>query len=188
MKFLKTFLILSLCFIFCEETKEANQKELKGWNFEINGSLGQISPITSSDRAKFNPGPTLGISMHASKPLTILKQKFSYGAGVNFGSLKGNTINTKKINTISFDLKTKFEKLPLDFKVGFGISDMTGSGAIGASGTIDIMHDLPNTVNNLDVSIGIRIQQIFDVNKDWKISHLHGLYGLNITIGRSIVL
>jgi len=52
MKFLKTFLILSLCFIFCEETKEANQKELKGWNFEINGSLGQISPITSSDRAK----------------------------------------------------------------------------------------------------------------------------------------
>ena len=188
MKFLKTFLILSLCFLFCEETKEANQKELKGWNFEINGSLGQISPITSSDRAKFNPGPTLGISMHASKPLTILKQKFSYGAGVNFGSLKGNTINTKKINTISFDLKTKFEKLPLDFKFGFGISDMTGSGAIGASSTVDIMHDLPNTVNNLDVSIGIRFQQIFDVNKDWKISHLHGLYGLNINIGRSIAL
>ena len=126
--------------------------------------------------------------MQAPKPLTIFKQEFRYGAGINLGSLNGNTIDTKKINTISFDMKTNFEKLPLDFKIGFGISDMTGSGAIGASGTIDIMHDLPNTVDNLDISIGIRLQQIFDVDKDWKISHLHGLYGLNINIGRSITL
>ena len=188
MKFLKTFLILSLSFIFCEENLENNTKKLKGWNIGINGHVGQISPITSSDRATYNPGHSIGISVHAPKPLTLFKQTFKYGAGINFGSLIGNTINTKKINTISFDMITKFEKLPLDFKFGFGISDMTGAGAIGASGTVDIMHQLSNKTDDLDVSIGIRFHQIFDVDKDWKVSHLHSLYGLNINIGKSITL
>ena len=69
---------------------------------------------------------------------------------------------------------------------GFGISDMTGAGAIGASGIIDIMHDL--SISKVDVSIGIRFQQIFDVDKKYRVSHLHGLYGLNINIGKSITL
>ena len=188
MKFLKTFLILSLSFIFCEENLENNTKKLKGWNIGINGHVGQISPITSSDRATYNPGHSIGISVHAPKPLTLFKQTFKYGAGINFGSLIGNTINTKKINTISFDMITKFEKLPLDFKFGFGISDMTGAGAMGARGTVDIMHQLSNMTDDLDVSIGIRFHQIFDVDKDWKVSHLHSLYGLNINIGKSITL
>ena len=40
--------------------------------------------------------------------------------------------------------------------------------------------------DKVDISIGIRFQQIFDVNKNYKVSHLHGLYGLNINIGKSI--
>ena len=188
MKLLKIFLILSLCFLFSQENQQKRTLKdfFENWSLGINTHIGQISPITSSDRAAFNPGHSIGISLQAPKPLTLFKQKFIYGMTINASSLIGNTIATKKINTVSFDLKTKFKKLPLDFKFGFGISDMTGAGAIGASGIIDIMHDL--SISKVDVSIGIRFQQIFDVDKNYKVSHLHGLYGLNINIGKSITL
>jgi len=48
------------------------------------------------------------------------------------------------------------------------------------------MHDLSN--DKLDFSIGIRFQQIFDINEDYKITHLHSLYGLKVNIGKSIKL
>ena len=187
MKLFKTFLILSLCFLFSQENQQ--KKTLKdffeNWNLGINTHIGQISPITSADRSAYNPGHSIGISLQAPKPLTLFKQKFSYGVSFDFSSLNGNTTKTKKINTVSFDLETKFKKLPLDFRLGFGISDVTEKG-ISGSGILDIMHDLSN--DKLDFSIGIRFQQIFDVNKDYKVSHLHGLYGLNINIGKSFTL
>ena len=42
--------------------------------------------------------------------------------------------------------------------------------------------------NKLDCSIGIRFQQIFDVSDNWKIEHIHSLYGIFINIGKSIKL
>lgn len=187
MKLLKIFLILSLCFLFSQENQQKRTLKdfFENWSLGINTHIGQISPITSADRAKYNPGHSIGISLQAPKQFTLFKQKFGYGISFDFSSLNGNTEKTKKINTISFDLETKFKKLPLDFRLGFGISDCDGGG-IAASGILDIMHDLSN--DKLDFSIGIRFQQIFDVNKNYKVSHLHGLYGLNINIGKSFTL
>jgi len=193
MKLLKTFLILSLCFLFCQETENDDQKKksikdyFKNWELGVNAHIGQVSPITSADRSDYNPGHSLGIGLQAPRPLTIFKQKFIYGISLDFSSLNGNTEITKKINTFSFDLQTKFKKLPLDFKIGFGISDVTIKG-ISASGTLDIMHKLSNQNDKMDFSIGIRLQQVFDINENYKVTHLHGLYGLNINIGKSIKL
>jgi len=190
MKLLKVFLILSLCFLFSQENQQ--KKTLKNffenWSLGIIGHIGQISPITSSDRSAYNPGHSIGISLQAPKSLTLFKQKFGYGVSFDFSSLNGNTTKTQKINTISFDLETKFKKVPLDFRLGFGISDLGGeeTRGIAGSGILDIMHDLSN--DKLDFSIGIRFQQIFDINKNYKVSHLHGLYGLNINIGKSFTL
>ena len=191
MKLLKTFLILSLCFLFSQEAETNNQKKktfkdfFKNCDLGINAHIGQMSPITSADRAAYNPGYSIGIGLQAPKPFTVFKQKFAYGVNFNFSTLNGNTDETKKINTLSLDLETKFQKLPLDFKFGFGISDVTAKGIAG-SGTLDIMHDLSS--DKLDFSIGIRFQQVFDINEDYKITHLHGLYGLNVNIGKSIKL
>ena len=193
MKLLRTFLILSLCFLFCQETEVDNQNKksikdyFKNWNIGVNAHIGQISPITSTDRAAYNPGHSLGISLQAPKTLAMFKQQFIYGVSLDFSLLNGNTEITKKINALSFDLQTKFKKLPLDFKIGFGIADISDVG-ISASGTLDIMHKLSNENNKIDFAIGIRLQQIFNITEDYKVSHLHSLYGLNISIGKSITL
>ena len=100
MKFLKTFLILSLCFLFSQETDNNNQSKLKdyfkNWDIKLSAHIGQVSPITSSDRAAYNPGHSIGLGLVASKPLTIFKQEFIYGVGFDFSSLIGNTEITKK--------------------------------------------------------------------------------------------
>ena len=189
MKLLNTFLILSLCLLSAQETKTENKKNFKelfkNWNLGVNAHLGQMSPITSADRAAYNPGHSVGITLQAPKSLTLFKQKFIYGISFDFSSLNGNTVKTKRINTISFDIETKFEKLPLDFRLGFGISDDNVYG-IAASGILDIMHDLSS--DKLDFSIGIRFQQIFDINENYKVQHLHGLYGLNLNFGKTLKL
>ena len=191
MKLLKTFFVLSFCLIFAEESTTQNKKNLKDlfkdWNLGINGHIGQISPITSTDRSAFNPGRNIGLSIQAPKPIKLFKQNFIYGVTINSSLLTGNTVPTKKMNTISFDLETKFKKTPLDFKFGFGVTDESIYGIAG-SGTIDIMHKLSNINDKLDCSIGIRFQQIFDVSDYWKIEHIHSLYGIFINIGKSIKL
>jgi len=117
MKLLKTFLILSLCFLFAQESETNNQKKKtfkdywKNCNLGVNAHIGQMSPITTADRASYNPGYSIGIGLQAPKPITVFKQKFIYGINLNLSTLNGNTEETKKINTISFDLETKFQKL-----------------------------------------------------------------------------
>ena len=191
MKLLKTFLVLSFCLIFAEESTIQNKKNFKDlfkdWKLGVNGQIGQISPITSTDRSAFNPGRSIGLSMQAPKPITLLKQNFIYGFTINSSLLNGNTVSTKKINTISFDLETKFKKTPLDFKFGFGITDDSVYGIAG-SGTIEVMHKLTNSTDKLDCSIGIRFHQIFNINEDYKVEHVHSLYGILMNIGKSIKL
>ena len=78
MKLLKTFFVLSFCLIFAEESTTQNKKNLKDlfkdWNLGINGHIGQISPITSTDRSAFNPGRNIGLSIQAPKPIKLHEQ------------------------------------------------------------------------------------------------------------------
>ena len=191
MKLLKIFLILSFCLLLAEESTDQNKKNFKdlfkNWNLHISGQIGQISPITSTDRSAFNPGRSIGLSMQAPKEIILFKQNFTYGFTINSSLLNGNTVSNKKMNTISFDLKTRFKKTPLDFKFGFGITDDSVYGIAG-SGTIDIMHELSNLNDKLDCSIGIRLHQIFDVDENYKVEHIHSLYGIIMNIGKSIQL
>ena len=191
MKLLKTFLVLSFCLLLAEETTNQNKKKFKdlfkNWNLGINGHIGQISPITSTDRSAFNPGRNIGISIQAPKPIKLFKQNFIYGFTINSSLLIGNTVSNKKINTISFDLKTKFKKTPLDFKFGFGVTKDSVHGIAG-SGTIDIMHELSNLNDKLNCSIGIRFHQIFNVDENYKVEHVHSLYGILMNVGKSIKL
>ena len=82
MKLLKTFLILSLCFLFAQETEITDQKKKtfkdywKNCNLGVNAHIGQMSPITTADRVSYNPGYSIGIGLQAPKPITVFKQKF----------------------------------------------------------------------------------------------------------------
>ena len=187
MKLLKIFLTLSLCFLFCDDTilkKDTNKSFKENFkDFKISGYIGQISPITSSDRSSFNPGLSLGIGFISPKNIKIFKQSFDWGLSFESSNMKGNTSDNKKTNSTVLNLITQFKNIPLKFKLGLGISDDSDLGYTG-SGILDIMHNIPN--DKLDVSIGIRMHQIFNVTDNWEIEHAHGLYGLNIIFGHKI--
>ena len=187
MKLLKIFLTLSLCFLFCDETilkKDTNKSFKKNFkDFKISGFVGQISPITSTDRSSFNPGLSFGIGFISPKNIKIFKQSFDWGLSFESSNMKGNTSNNKKTNSTVLNFITQFKNIPLKFKLGLGISDDSDFGYTG-SGILDIMHKIPN--DKLEVSIGIRMHQIFNVTDNWEIEHAHGLYGLNIIFAHKI--
>ncbi len=180
MKKIKKLLVLFMAiisFTYAEELS-ANKK------MNILGNIGQISPLTSADRSLYNAGYSMGINLSfPDKEISIFKHPFTMGMELNLSNLDGNQSDDLKINTLAFQLLTAFDKLPVDFSFGFGITDVSVKGLSG-SGTLDIMHKLPN--EKLDISIGIRFQQIFDLKKNHKIKHLHGLYGLNVKFGKTI--
>ena len=123
MKLLKIFLTLSLCFLFSNPTENKFNLNEKFKDFKITGHIGQISPITSSDRSAFNPGLSIGIGLISPIEVNILKQNLKWGLGFGYSNLKGNTSSNKKISTVSLNLINNFNKIPLIFQLGLGVSD-----------------------------------------------------------------
>jgi len=183
MKLLKIFLTLSLCFLFCNPNEKKFNLNEKLKDFKISGYVGQISPITSSDRSAFNPGLSIGIGLISPIEINILKQNLKWGLGFGYSNLKGNTSSNKKVSTASINLINNFNKIPLIFQLGIGISDDSEFGITG-SGIIDIMHKIPN--EKIDVHIGIRMHNIFNVTDSWSVEHANTLYGLNLILSHSI--
>jgi len=148
------------------------------------GHVGQMSPLTSADRASYNAGSSMGINLSfPDKEIKIFKHPFSMGMELNFSKLDGNQSNDLEINSLVFQLLTAFDKLPVDFSFGFALSDIEAQ-QIAGSGIVDISHKLP--LKKLDLSIGIRFQQVFDIQRNYRVKHMHGLYGLNIKFGKAI--
>ena len=179
MKNIKLVLFLTLLFSSVTIAQDTTVKTI-----DISGHIGQASPLTSADRSIYNAGSSLGINLSfPNKEIQIFKHAFKMGMELNLSNLQGNQNNDFEISSLIFQLQTAFDKLPVDFSFGFGVSNVTKKGIAG-TGMLDIMHKLPH--EKLDISIGIRFEQILDINKNYKIKHLHGLYGLNIKIGKSI--
>jgi len=181
MKNKKLVILLTLIFNSIIIAQDTNDKTIN-----ISGNIGQVSPLTSADRSNYSAGLAFGLNLSfPKKTIQIFKHDFQMGAELNFSNLESNQTNDDnfKLNSLIFQLHTAFNKLPVDFSFGFGISDVTIKGIAG-SGILDIMHKLPN--DKLDISIGLRLQQVFDINKNYKIEHLHGLYGINIKVGKPI--
>jgi len=183
MKLLKIFLTLSLCFLFSNPTENKFNLKEKFKDFKISGYIGQISPITSSDRSAFNPGLSIGVGLISPNKINILKQNLQWGLGFGHFNLKGNTSSNKKVSTASLNLINNLNKIPLIFQIGLGVSDDSEFGITG-SGIIDIMHKIPN--EKIDVHIGIRMHNIFNVTDSWSVEHANTLYGLNLILSHSI--
>ena len=180
MKNIKLLLFLTLLFSSITIAQDVTIKKI-----DISGYIGQVSPLTSADRSSYNAGSSLGISLSfPNKEIKLFKHPFSMGMELNFSKLDENqSQNDLGINSLVFHLLTAFDKLPVDFSFGFGISDVSAQ-QIAGSGIIDISHKLP--LKKLDFSIGIRFQQVFDIQKNYKVKHMHGLYGLNLKFGKVI--
>ena len=71
-------------------------------------------------------------------------------------------------DSLIFHLDTKFDKLPIDFSFGAGVGDHPNSGIVGLA-LLDISHSLP--CKKVDVSLGLRIQQVINVTKIKKIQN-----------------
>ena len=181
---MKTFkLILSLFILLNSFVIAQDNSSEKTIN--IFGYLGQVSPLTSADRAKYNAGSSIGINLSfPNKEIKIFKHPFSMGMELNFSKFNANqSHNDLEINSLVFQLLTAFDKLPVDFSFGFSLSDVSAQ-QIAGSAIIDISHKLP--LKKLDLSIGIRFQQVIDIQKNYRFKHMHGLYGLNLKFGKTI--
>ena len=137
----KIKLIFSLIFLFSTFAITGDNTAEKTIN--IFGHLGQISPLTSADRSAYNAGISAGINLSfPDKKIKIFKHHFSMGMDLNFSKLDGNQSNDLEINSLIFQLLTAFDKLPVDFSFGFGLSDVSAQQVAG-SGIVDISHKLP---------------------------------------------
>ena len=67
--------------------------------------------------------------------------------------------------------------------IGFGISDATNLGIAG-SGVLDVSYKLP--IKKMDLSIGMRLIQVFNIHEDFRVEHSYGLYGLTLSMGKTI--
>ena len=176
-KLLLSLMMLLSSFVTAQDTSSDK-------TINVFGHIGQMSPLTSADRASYNAGASMGINLSfPDKEIKIFKHPFSMGMELNFSKLDGNQSNDLEINSLIFQLLTAFDKLPVDFSFGFGLSDIEAQQMAG-SGIVDISHKLP--LKKLDLSIGIRFQQVFDIQKNYRIKHMHGLYGLNVKFGKAI--
>ena len=81
------------------------------------GHVGQMSPLTSADRASYNAGSSMGINLSfPDKEIKIFKHPFSMGMELNFSKLDGNHSNDLEI--ISSGSLFKFNFIHLDSTVG----------------------------------------------------------------------
>ena len=178
---LSLFILLSSLVVAQDDSSEKT--------INVFGHLGQVSPLTSADRASYNAGSSIGINLSfPNKEIKIFKHPFSMGMELNFSKLDENqSHNDLEINSLVFQLLTAFDKLPVDFSFGFALSDVSAQ-QIAGSAIIDISHKLPNVgvLKKLDLSIGFRFQQVFDIQKNYRVKHMHGLYGLNLKFGKAI--
>jgi len=174
---LSLFILLSSLVVAQDDSSEKT--------INVFGHLGQVSPLTSKYRAQYNAGSSMGINLSfPDKKIKIFKHPFSMGMELNFSKLDGNQSDDNlEIHSLIFQLLTAFDKLPVDFTFGFGILNVAEQ-QLHASGIIDISHKLP--LKNLDLSVGIRFQQVFDLQKNYRVEHRQALYGLNLKFGKTI--
>ena len=176
MKLFKILLILTLSFLIAQETDDKSGKAMT-----LSGTVGYLSAIDDDTRASYDSGCSLGLSFDFPKELTIFKHQFTTGAEVNFVNLEGNATDDLSINSLIFHLDTKFDKLPVDFSFGAGVGDHPNSGIVGLA-LLDISHSLP--CKKVDVSLGLRMQQVINVTEDFDFKFDHNLYGINLKVGK----
>ena len=178
MKLFNLFLVLTLSFLIAQETDKKSGKAMT-----LSGTMGYLSAIDDQTRASYDSGCSVGLSFDFPKELTIFKHKFTTGAEVNFVNLEGNATDDLSINSVIFHLDTKFDKLPIDFSFGTGVGIHPNSGYVGLA-LLDISHSLP--CKKVDISLGLRIQQVINVDGDFNLDFNHNLYGINLKVGKKI--
>ena len=160
--------------------------------YNLNLTIGNISPFGENLRDRYNPGYNLGFSLNTPKTFTFFKKDWRLDAHLNFIKLPSNS-DYKEINitTFSSDLTTNFG--PMSFSFGLGFSPYSSSYNDGTK--LDYSTFLTATANigytifksdQFDLSLNLHMQHIMGSPKDgFGNRGTSELFGLNLLVGKS---
>jgi len=168
----KILLILSLSLILADASKQ---------DIGISGSIGMLSPTNNKTRSEYSVGYTTGLMIKFPKKIKILKYDFKICSEMNISMLNGNEIENINITSAILHLETNLKKSPFDIRFGGGIANHTYSGITGLT-NLDFIHKME--FEKINVSIGLRLQQIINITDNYKFDFNHSLYGININFGK----